>query len=294
MDTRKIQKTGDMHYLYLPTNWCKQNGIESGSAVQVSQNWNGDLTISTQLVERKLKDIEISLNVDDDRVINKILVACYIHPLKSFQITLEKNTDYSKLLGQKNLISLESVEFDSKRITGQSAITVAEPEALLKTMIMKIKNMLLIMAKKYDQSLVDRYEEEIDRSKMIIDKAIIGALTNSSPTKDMKAIDLYYISWISRDLERMADHLIKMDQSQAKFFSSVMEVIDALKEIMENIDSRDKGLSFPTVISFIRKVDKIEDIKVKDVLTYDKRRVKDLLDSISDVLSDWTITKKIE
>ena len=42
-----------MHYLYLPTNWCKNNKISNESTVMVSQNWNGDLLVSPQLVEKK-------------------------------------------------------------------------------------------------------------------------------------------------------------------------------------------------------------------------------------------------
>ncbi len=292
MDTRKIQKTGDMHYLYLPTTWCKTNHINSDSTVMVNQTWNGELVISPELVERKLKDLTISLNVSDQDIINKFLVACYINPLKSFRINLEKSVDYSTLLGQKNLISLESVEFDKNQIAGQSTITVADPDSLLKTMLMKIKNMLLIMSKNYDLDLVNRYEDEIDRSKMLIDKAIIGALTNSQPSKTLKAIDLYYISWIARDLERMVDHLIAIPKDQTSFFRSVTEIMESLKKIIEK--RSDDGLTNDTAISFIRKTRSLEDIKVKDVQTYDKRRVKDLLTSISEVLTDWVITQQVE
>ncbi len=294
MDTRKIQKSGDMHYLYLPTNWCKNNGIKNGSTVMVNQPWNSDLIVSPQLEEKKLKDIEISIFVDDVDVINKFLVACYINPLKSFKIHLEKNTDYSKLLEQKNLISLESVEFDNKKIQGQSSIIVADPDSLLKTMLMKIKNLLIIMTHTPDPMLINRYEEEIDRSKMLIDKAIIGALTNSHPSKHMKAIDLYYISWISRDLERMVDHLINLETEEKDFFRSVRKVIDSLKDILDDTESKKTRLTHSTIIEFIGTVKQIDDQKVKDVPTYDKRRVRDLLLNISEVLADWAVTLEIE
>lgn len=294
MESRKVQRTGDMHYLYLPTSWCQKNNITSRSSVTISQNWNGELVVSPRIMEKRLKELEISINTESLEIINRILVACYINPLKSFRLKMKRGIDPSKLLGHAKLISLESVEFDKAGISGQSGILVADPVSLLKTMLMKIKNALIVMTKNYEGQLINRYEEEIDRSKMLIDKAIVGALTNSYPSKNLKAIDLYYISSISRDLERMVDHLVNLDRSHKRFFQSIVPVIDFLKLIIDNIDSKERGLGYSDAIEFIKKTEEIEEVKVKDVQSYDMRRVKDLTSSISEVLMDWMITKEIE
>ena len=74
---------------------------------------------------------------------HKLVVASYINPAASFEITLEKEMDFTRLLNHKRLISLESVEIDQKQITSDGLVMVSDPYSLLKTMVKKIKNMIL-------------------------------------------------------------------------------------------------------------------------------------------------------
>ena len=137
MEIRNIQKTGDMHYLYLPTSWCREHKISSKSKVSIEQSSDGSLLVSPHITEKKPKHLKLSIAEDEPEIINKLVVACYINPIASFEINLEKEMDFTKLLNQKRLISLESIEIDKKQITCHGAITVSDPESLLKTMAKK-------------------------------------------------------------------------------------------------------------------------------------------------------------
>ncbi len=288
MEVRNIQKTGDMHYLYLPTSWCREHKIGSKSKVSIEQNSEGTLMISPQITEKKPKNLKFNISEDDQEIIHKLVVACYINPVASFEINFEKEMDYTKLLNQKRLISLESVEIDKKQITCQGAVSVSDPESLLKTMARKIKNMILVMQSSYDKELIGRYEDEIDRSKMLIDKSIISSLAYERTTK-LKTIDLYYISLISKDLERMVDHLIKVSGKETDFLDWVHEVIDQLQNILEGAN-----LNHKTALQFIRKTIKTKNLEVKDIKSYDKERIRLSLTNIAEVIMDWAITKEIE
>src|SRR3989344_2332343 len=289
MEIRNVQKTGDMHYLYLPTSWCREHKIGSKSKVSIEQNSEGTLLISPQITEKKPKNLKFNISEDDQEIIHKLVVACYINPVASFEINFEKEMDYTKLLNQKRLISLESVEIDKKQITCQGAVSVSDPESLLKTMARKIKNMILVMQSSYDKELIGRYEDEIDRSKMLIDKSIISSLAYERTTK-LKTIDLYYISLISKDLERMVDHLIKVSSKESEFLNSIHDVIDQLQSIIENTNS----LSHKSALNFIKKTSRIRPFEVKDVKSYDKERIRLSLTTISEVITDWAVTREIE
>ncbi|MBI2658227.1 hypothetical protein HYX08_06060 [Candidatus Woesearchaeota archaeon] len=289
MEIRNIQKTGDMHYLYLPTSWCREHKIGSRSKVSIGQSSDGSLVISPQIVEAKPKHLKLSISEDDEDVIHKLAVACYINPAGSFEINFEKEMDFTRLLNQKRLISLESVEIDKKQISCHGAVSVADPESLIKTMTKKIKNMITVMQKAYDKELIDRYEDEIDRSKMLIDKSIISSLTFERATKS-KTIDLYYISLISKDLERMVDHLICVSSKESEFLTIVHDIIDQLHNIMENTPS----LNCKTALQFVKKVTKIGGFEVKDIKSYDKERIRLSLVTIAEIVTDWAITKEIE
>ena len=289
MEIRNIQKTGDMHYLYLPTSWCREHKIGSKSKVSIDQSSDGTLSVSPQITERKPKQLKFSISEDDQEVIHKLVVACYINPVGSFEINFEKELDFTKLLNQKRLISLESVEIDKKQITCHGTISVSDPESLLKTMVKKIKNMVVVMKSSYDEELIERYEDEIDRSKMLIDKSIIGSLTYEKTTK-LKTIDLYYISLISKDLERMVDHLILVSSKDTEFLDSIYGIVDQLQSLIENTAS----LNHKTALQFIKKISKIKSLEVRDIKSYDKERVRLSLVTISEVITDWAITKEIE
>lgn len=289
MEVRNVQRTGDMHYVYLPTSWCREHKIGPKAKVSMEQSSDGSLIVSPQITEKKLKHLKFNIAEDDQEAIHKMVVACYINPLSSFEINFEKEMDFTKLLNQKRLISLESVEIDKKQITCSGAISISDPESLLKTMAKKIKNMITVMQKSYDKELIDRYEDEIDRSKMLIEKSIISSLTFERTTK-AKTIDLYYISLISKDLERMVDHLICVDNREQELLSIIYEVINHLEHIIENTNN----LNHKIALQFIKKVNKIRGFYVKDIKSYDKERIRLSLLTISEVITDWAITKEIE
>ncbi len=289
MEIRNVQKTGDMHYVYLPTSWCRQHKLGARSKLGIEQGVEGNLIISPHITERKRKSLKLSIAEDDIEVINKLVVACYINPLTSFDITLEKGMDFAKLLNQKRLISLESVEIDRKKITSHGGVFISEPESLLKTMVKKVKNLITVMKNSYGNQMVERYEDEIDRSKMLIDKSVISALTFERQAT-LKTIDLYYISLISKDLERMVDHLIQLKGSEQSFFSTIHAIVEQLQSLVENAHD----LSIKSALAFVKKVQVMKQYTVKDVASYDKERVRLSLVTISEVITDWAVTHEVE
>ena len=154
MEIRNIQKTGDMHYLYLPTSWCREHKIDSKSKVSIEQSSDGTLIASPQITEKKPKHLIFNISEDDREIIHKLVVASYINPVATFEINFEKEMDFAKLLNQKRLISMESVEIDKKQITCHGSISVSDPESLLKTVARKIKNMIIVMQNSYDKERI--------------------------------------------------------------------------------------------------------------------------------------------
>ena len=289
MEIRNVQRTGKMHYVYMPTNWCKKNKIDSNSKVFLDQKSDGSLIISSNKKEKEQKHIELNVSEQDSEILHRLIVASYINPLKSFKIILDKELDMIKILDQKKLISIESIELDGKIITCESNILISDPTALLKTMANKVKNLLIIIKDNYNKELIERYEEEIDRSKLLIDKAVIGFFTDNQSFKQ-KPIELYYISIIAKDMERMVDHLIQLDQKEKIFLNEVYECITILKNLLDNLEDLDEEKA----IFFIKSILKIKKEKVSSKNFYIKRRARRYLLSISEVILDYSITKKID
>jgi phosphate uptake regulator len=294
MEIRKVQRTGDMHYVYMPTNWCKKHQITSKSQVNLKESPSGALIISPTETKAILKDLNINLDEEDQDIINKLIIACYLNPLGSFKINLKKELTAKKLLNQKNIISLESVEIDKKTISCDSTVMLSEPGLLLKTMVKKIKNLSVVLVQNYNIDLINRYEEEIDRSKMLIQKSIINYMTMTVPV-NLKMIDLYYISLITVDLERMVDYMIQLKKTDKDFLEKISGVIDLLKKMMESLDTKSKITKFTHInaIEFVKTVKILGEPSNKEE-NYSKRRIADLMSNISEIILDWSITNQID
>ncbi len=288
MEIRNIQRTGDMHYLYLPTSWCREHKIGPKSKASIEQTSDGKLIVSPGITEKKPKHLRFDISEDDEEIIHKLVVAAYINPVASFEINMEKEMDLTKLLNQKRLISLESVEIDRKQITSSGTVTVSDPDSLLKTMVKKIKNMVVIMQKSHDKELIGRYEDEIDRSKMLIDKSVIESLTIGKTSK-LKTIDLYYISLIAKELERMVDRLITLEGVSKKLLDDIIKPMEMLQEILQNpaVLDQDQAMDFARFV--LIKIENPKSAKGNDI-----GRIKQHLVTISEVVMDWMVTLKIE
>jgi phosphate uptake regulator len=290
MDIRNVQKTGDMFYLYLPTRWCKKFHIHGKSKVGVQISADGALNVYPQASTTKPIKLAVKAQGDDLVSLHKLIVACYISPAESFKISLDKEIDFTKLLDQKNLVSLELVEIDGKQITCESSLHVSDPLSLLTTMIRKIKNFLHVSLKDAPRALLEKYEEEIDRSKLLIEKSVISSLVN--PTKSShKSIELHFMSLISTGLERIGDHLLALKNPPKKFIDSLSSVLGELGGLVKD-DC--KSLSIHNALRFLSLIAEVQDRHTKDHANYEVRRSMRALNNISEVVIDWAVIKECE
>jgi phosphate uptake regulator len=291
MDIRNIQRTGKMYYVYLPTAWCKKHNVDDKTKVSLKHNNDGTLTINPTVKKENLRKLELTINEDDEAILHKLIVACYLNPTSSFKITLGKDLSFEKLLRQKKQISLELVEVDQNTITCDSSVHIDDVSSLLKTMMRKTTNLIIVMTKQYNEELIHRYEEEIDRTRMLIEKSVINSLTFSRTPK-LNTIDLYYVSLVSKDLERFVDTLIRIEEKEKEFLLQLLEIITFLKNLTEE-GGAFENLNYLVAIECIKKVENLKEVKIKDIKTYDKKRIKQILSTLTETLMDWAITKEL-
>ena len=157
--------------------------------------------------------------------------AAYISPADSFRIKLDQNLNVADILNQKNLVSLEVVEIDQGTISCESSLQVSDPLSVLMTMIRKIKNLTPFLSDGQHEELLECYEEEIDRSRLLVEKAIIAALSN--PVKsEYNGLELHFISVIAKELERMADHLTAQPKLNAALGRRISVLLTQLQHLL--------------------------------------------------------------
>ena len=289
MDIRNVQKTGNMHYVYLPTSWCKQYKISSDSKVSVTANNDGSLSIFPDTREAEQHHLTLDIPEATPSMLIKLVMACYINPTQSFTIKLAKEANLAALLDKRKSVSaLEFVELEGNSITHESSISIKDPKTLLKTMVKKIHSLLHVMVDNYDKELINKYEEEIDKSKLLITKSVIGSLADNVPTA-IKPLDLHYIALLAAHLERMVDSLILVDSKETSFLKQVAVITGLLKELMDQLSSLDLG----RVIAFEAKLSGLKTPEVNNVKTYGMRRIRINFNKISEVLFDWVVSNRL-
>jgi len=253
-------------------------------------NNDGSISIFPEVIEKEGKTINITLPEATSDILIKLIMACYINPTKSFNIKLEKETKLSDILDKKKAISaLEFVELDENNITHESSLSIKDPDSLLKTMVKKIKNLISVMVEHYDKELINKYEEEIDRSKLLITKSVTSSLVLNEPTK-LKTVDLHYIALLSQNLERMVDSLILVDQNEVGFLRKILKIFENIKDLLEDLNK----LELTGVIELEKNISLVKTPEIENIKTYGLRRIKRHLSNVSDVFFDWAITKEVE
>ena len=250
----------------------------------------GNLVLSSTPQAGEEKQLTLSFSQDsgklDRRLINMFIVASYLNPVRSFKIKLNKPISSLEILDQKRLMSgIELVEFGDDSISCESAISVEDPDIILKTMIRKMINMIRVMQTKESKELVQRYEEEIDRSNTLIHKSAISSLMFKRPSK-LRHIELFYTAMLSKSLENLADYLILTTARQAKGVAEpVHAILLSFLKCLEALDYRSAAAFANEVLAV---VDKFDD---RDIHSH---RIKAILQQLSETLIDWAVTNEVE
>lgn len=289
MEVRNVQRTGKMHYVYLPTSWCRKYNISSDTKISITENSDGTILISPELRERKKKTIELTLPTELKDTLINLIMACYVNPTASFRIKMEKKVDIASLFNQKNIMSgLEFVELDGETVTYEAGISIREPDILLKTMLKKIKNLLFVMLENFNQELINKYEEEIDRSKLLIQKSVISSLGINEPTT-LKPIDMYYTLQLAIELERLVDYIIQLDKSDKEYLKDIEPLVEMLKSLLENIEK----LDYLKAAEFTKKALSLKEWQINSVKNANKLKIKKHFQNMAEIVLDWAITNKV-
>jgi len=291
MNYRNVQKTGNMHYVYLPTKWCKQKNISTGSRLDVDVDSSGNLVLSTKSHSAPDKSVKLKINEADFGYVTKVAMACFLNPVSSFEIELPKNIDSKELLKRKKVLSNTMIELDSGKIYSEPIITIDNPLSVFIMMVSKAKNLVKLMREDFDKELIGRFEEEIDWSNVMINKAVISSFMHKREAK-RKLIELHYLSLLSNYLERAVDHIIlidKIDRKERGFLLELHRILDILYTISKSIQSTDTGFNHDETLNFMSMVRNLR----ADNAVLREHLIKKSLRYCSEVLMDWSVTSKI-
>ncbi len=218
METRKVQRTGKSTYIVsLPKNWAKNNSIEAGSMVYISQSDNGALMLSTDSSE---KDLSVKLDIGDrsGESLIRDIIACYLAGYRTIEITSKKMSTAQKTNIHdivNKLIGPEILEETSNRIVIHDLLSSEELEA--KQVLKRIKILVRSLIQDSIFSLINnnknlaldviQRDNDVDRLNLLISRQFTKMLRSRSINQRYANFiaSLNYMEAAS-NLERIADH----------------------------------------------------------------------------------------
>lgn len=223
MTVRKLQKTGGASLsIIIPKKWAAKLKLTDKSELVVDSSQEKVLKLYPAKQFFKPKNISIDAH---DLAITKLtreIIAAYLAGadqvvVENFSLTSNQQLKLHQLC--TSLIGFEIIEESATQLVLQNIfdITKFPLTTNLEKMFIMVNAMFedtLIAIGKHDQKLaqsVIQREKEIDKFHLAITRQFYVHLKNEiSQNQNVSTIDLYYFGLISRQLERIADHCVKI------------------------------------------------------------------------------------
>ena len=293
IETRKVQMTGGSSFIVtLPKEWAASKKIKKGDPLNLFVQSDGSLIINTSKIEKsdqKIKDFNLE-KIKDPVYLYRLLIGAYIIGYSSFEIKSNRNisSEFREWINYfvKSTIGTEIFEEKSTLIKIKDLLNPTEIPLIdtIERMYLIARNMhedaikaLINKEKLLLEEIIER-DFEVDRLNWMIARHSSMLINDIMLSKQLKIsqIDAIYFSLVSKYIERIADHAVRISNY-------------ALKIIDEGIDEK--------TIRIIENASKYSiknlEISMKSWMQNDIERANSNIESIADLISACEYINKI-
>ncbi|AHG01462.1 histidine kinase (plasmid) [Halostagnicola larsenii XH-48] len=243
METRKIQVTGGSTYtVSLPKTWATENGVSSGTTVEIySQD---DTLIVTPQTDGDHQEgsLEIS-TLEGERLVRAVLTMYVsgfdIIRLESSQISTEQRRAIRSAI--QGLIGVEVVQEQTDQVVVQDLLDSSELSILDAVTRMRLiatsmlKDAVTALVENDDdiaRDVIDR-DDDIDRLWLAVSRIFRATLRSPRAAEELGVPreDCFDYHSSSRQLERIADHAVKISELALKLEDLPEQVADGFLEL---------------------------------------------------------------
>ena len=240
MEIRRVQITGGSSYVItLPKEWIKLSNIKKNDPLGLLKQSDGTLLITSKMVEKQDQKIKVFRTSDttDPEYLLRQLIGSYIAGYDS--IIIESGNKISSKFRAcvreftKTTIGQEVIEETNTSITIKDLLkpaelpfnsTIKRMHLIIKVMHEDAMNALQTNNKKIAEEVVTR-DNEIDRLHWLVARQHNIILQNMSLAEklNMTIVMTSTIFLISRILERMGDHVVRIAQNITHLIDSDLD-----------------------------------------------------------------------
>lgn len=298
---RKIQKTRESFFVYLPKKWCDSNSIKAGTEIDIKPLKSNDLLLSVKKIPPTKKKYTINYDVQKTNIEN-LLIGSYIAGIDEVEIVSSKIlppdlvNKVEKIV--ESLFEFEITEQKENSIKIEDIFETLAHKQIFERMFQLVAVLIRMASTFENKEDIIRRDTPIDRHRYTIQRIMYKALEDVAIQKELglnvpKCIWLYEFA---RILERVADHVIeivKMDKM--KEVRSDMKKIEKLFMTLKKLYTKGKISDAIRMINESKGLSQkfIRQIPEKAYLEH-VRRIFDYFSDIGEIVIDQEILKTSE
>lgn len=224
MEIRKLQRTGGASLtLTLPKKWASNSHLNDKDSVAILVQKSGSLVVNPYFLKSKFSKSVIQADGFTSRVLRRELIAHYISGveeivIKNKAMNPKQRKDIRLLVS--SLVGFEIVDESSEEIFLKNIFSaskfpiqqnIAKMFQITKSMLSDVMQALQTKDKERAKDIIDR-DFEIDKLNLAITRQFHSLIRDilSEEEINLDSIDLNYYDNISTQLERIADHAVKI------------------------------------------------------------------------------------
>ncbi|THE63184.1 phosphate uptake regulator PhoU [Salinadaptatus halalkaliphilus] len=248
METRKVQVTGGSTYtVSLPKTWATANDISNGSTVELYSEDDTLLVTPQTTTEHQEGTLEIA-TLEDEQLIRAVLTMYVsgfdIITLEADRITTDQRRAIRNAI--QGLIGVEIVEEQTGTVVVQDLLDSAEL-----SIINAVTRMRLIATSMLEDAItalvendddiahdVTERDDDVDRLWLVVSRIFRATLRSPKAAEELGVPreDCFDYHSSARQLERIADHAVKISQLTLKLDDIPDNVADALLDLHSDTD----------------------------------------------------------
>ncbi|MXV60589.1 AbrB/MazE/SpoVT family DNA-binding domain-containing protein [Natronorubrum sp. JWXQ-INN-674] len=243
METRKVQVTGGSTYtVSLPKTWATENGISSGSTVELYSEDDTLLVTPQRDADHQEGTLEVA-TLEDEQLVRAILTMYVsgfdIIRLEAGRITTDQRRAIRNAV--QGLVGVEIVEESTEAVVVQDLLDSSELSIVNAVTRMRLiatsmlEDALTALVENDDDMARDVVErdDDVDRLFLVVSRIFRATLRSPRAAEGLGVSreDCFDFHSSARQLERVADHAVKISQLAQKLDDIPEDVADGLLEL---------------------------------------------------------------
>ena len=246
METRKVQVTGGATYtVSLPKGWATENGVEAGSIVEFYPEGDTLLLRPSRESDHQEGTLDVTDLAGDQ--LTRAVMTIYVSGFDIIRLTADRiTTDQRRAIrtATQSLVGVEVLSETTDSVVIQDLLDAAEL-----SVVNAVSRMRLIAASMLEDAVtalvendddialdVIQRDDDVDRLFLVVSRTFRETLRSPAATEALgiSREDCFDYHSSARQLERIADHAVKISQLARKLEDIPEEVAEMLVALSED------------------------------------------------------------